>query len=285
MFLSVTFALLSAALNALAAIWQRRATGQVAPHDLFRGRLVKAVVRNRIWLAGVSLNVAGFFAQALALHSGSLTLVQPLLTTDIVFLLLFLHFGPAPVRVNRQAFIGAASIMAGLSVLLVVARPHGGTRTPAVLPWLAAAIVVTLLIIVGSLVMRRTSKSRLRAGIGGATAGLHFAFTAAWTKLVIDQLQYGVWHTLFSWQLLGLFIVGVSSVITMQSMYGAGSLAITQPALEITEALAGIAMGILLFGDTVNDSAWALAAQSVSGLLAAIGIVLLSSSGSLRRRS
>lgn len=285
-FLAVCFAFVSAACNALSAVWQRRATGQVNPADLFRGRLIKQVIRKRLWLAGIGLNVAGFLAQAVALHNGALVLVQPLLTTDIVFLLLFLHFGKTSVRVNKRAFIGAILIMAGLGALLAVAHPQGGHVIPDFWRWLVTFIVIASLIMAGSVVMRRWSNIPLRATIAGIVAGLHFAFTAAFTKLVMGELQqYGFMHTLLSWQLLGLIIVGISSGLTMQSMYGAGPLAITQPGLEITEALIGITLGIVLFGDSVDNNVWALAVESFSGLVAAIGIILLTGSSSLQRRS
>jgi len=92
MALAIIFALLSANLNALSAVLQRRATGQVHARDLFRRRILTVVLRNKLWLAGVGMQVAGWFAQAIALHNGSLVLVEPLLITDILFLLVYLHF-------------------------------------------------------------------------------------------------------------------------------------------------------------------------------------------------
>jgi drug/metabolite transporter (DMT)-like permease len=252
--------------------------------DLFRGRLLRAVIRNKWWLTGIGLEVLGFFAQAFALHNGSLALVQPLLITDVVFLLLFLHFGFKN-PVGRQGFIGVALLVAGLSCLLAVARPRGGNHPVSFDGWVLAVCVIALIILLAATAMRRIRQIPVRAAIGGFAAGLHFAFTAAFTKLVVTELHYGVWHTLFSWQLLGLAVVGISSAITMQSMYGAGPLAITQPALEITEALAGIQMGLLLFGDHVNTSIGALAVEAFSGLLAAIGIVLLTRTTSLQKPS
>ncbi len=281
---AVIFALISASLNALAAVLQRRATGQAAASELFRSHLVKRVLKNKLWLSGVVLEVMGFFAQAIALHNGSLALVQPLLITDVVFLLIFLHFGLG-VSVGKQGALGVGLLSIGLSCLLVVANPHGGDVIPSVSTWLLAICILGLAILVTALAARRIKSATTRAVLGGFAAGLHFSFTAATTKLVVDQLQYGWLQTLFSWQLLALIIVGISSVLTLQSMYAAGSLVITQPTLEITEALAGIEMGIILFGEQVNTGIGALAIEALSGLVAAIGIVLLARTTTKQRQT
>ena len=279
--IAVIFALLSAALDALGAVFQRRATGQVEARHLFRAHIIRMVLRHKLWLTGVGLNVVGFFALAIALHSGSLVLVQPLLITDILFLFLFIHFGLKQ-RFGWREVIAASMLVAGLSVLLVVARPRGGTVRAELGPWLIAFLVVAGLIIAGAIGMRRATYVPLRAAIGGVTAGLHYTFMSAFAKLVIEQLQYGFWHEFLNWPLYGLIIVGVTSALSMQSMYGSGPLTITQPALEITEAVAGISTGVLLFGDFVNHSAGDLAIESAAGLVAAGGIVLLAGSNRLR---
>jgi drug/metabolite transporter (DMT)-like permease len=282
--LAILFALVSVNLNALSAVMQRHATGQVHPSDLFRRRILTKVMRNRLWLGGVGLQVAGFFAQALALHSGSLVLVQPLLITDVIFLLVYLHIF-MKAKVGLQGYLGVGLLVAGLTALLVVAQPQSGVRQADTLAWILVVVLVGCIIALAAYIMRRLHNVPLRSLAAGFAAGLHFAFTAALTKLVLLQLHHGVWHTLFSWPLLGLIVFGVSSAITMQSMYGAGPLAITQPALEITEACAGIEFGILLFGDSIHTSILALAAESFSGLVAAAGLILLARNPALRQQT
>jgi drug/metabolite transporter (DMT)-like permease len=278
---TVSFSLLSALLNAVAAILQRRATGQVAPQHLFHHRILSAVIRSRLWLTGVALQVVGFFAQAVALHGGSLVLVAPLLTTDLIFLVALFHFGFG-FRMGVREWGAVALLSAGLGGLLTATNPHGGSPAISFGHWLWAFVIITVLIVAGALSMRRIRSIPIRAVLGGATAGLHFAFTAVLTKLVLAQLEHGALHEFVSWQLYALIIVGISSALTMQSMYGSGPLTITQPALEIVEAAAGIAFGLLLFGDHVNHSSAALAASAISGFVLFAGIILLASSKRLQ---
>ncbi|MGH3241080.1 MAG: DMT family transporter, partial [Spirillospora sp.] len=85
---SVAFSLLAAFLFAGAAALQYRAAwravrgGSVATaaHGLIR-----RLIRDPVWLTGWGVNLAGFCAQAIALHFGSTAIVQPLLVTQLVF--------------------------------------------------------------------------------------------------------------------------------------------------------------------------------------------------------
>ncbi|HSX37053.1 MAG TPA: DMT family transporter [Patescibacteria group bacterium] len=272
--LVVSAAIFSAFLDASAAVLQRRATGQIAARELFRGSILAAAIKHRLWVAGVFVQILAFFVQAIALANGPLVVVAPLLTTDLVFLLLLIHFGLG-LRVRRRAWLAMLALALGLSGLLVATNPRGGHIPVNGWLWLLTFFIVGTVIAVGAFAMRHTRSIHIRAVIGGVTAGAHFGLTAAVTKLVLQQLQYGVWHEFASWELYALIIIGVSSVLTMQSMYGSGPLAITQPALEITVTLQGILIGIFLFGDHVNGSTGSLAITFGSALLLALGIIFL----------
>jgi len=283
---TVVFALASAFLNAAATILQRRATGDIVPEKLFHHSIVRAAMRQRLWLIGVGLEVLGFFAQAAALRHGSLVIVGPLLTADLLFLvaLLTFRFG---VPMGVREWSAAALLTAGLASLIADTNPTGGHPTTSFDHWFTALLVIAGIIVIGALVMRRTQIGTTRGILGGTVAGLHFAFTAVATKLTLAELSaHGFWHLFVTWQLYALIVVGVSSVFSMQSMYGAGSLIITQPALEITEAVAGVIFGLVLFGDHIRHPLGVpgtLAAASASGLAICIGIVLLASSRRLHR--
>ena len=50
-----------------------------------RPGLLVRVIRQPIWLLGVAAEIAGFVFQLIALRHGSLVVVQPLLTTSLLF--------------------------------------------------------------------------------------------------------------------------------------------------------------------------------------------------------
>lgn len=277
----ILFSLLSALLNSLAAVLQRRATGQMASEELFRKRILRKAFESRLWIIGGLIQVVAFFALATALNHGSLVLVEPLQTTDLIFLLVVLRFG-LRVRAGWREWGAMVLLSGGLGLLLAIADPHGGVPAIAFGHWLAAFIVIGGLVVAGAISMRALPPSRARAVIGGVTAGVHFSFSAVATKLVLNELHYGALHEFVSWQLYALIIVGVSSALSLQSMYGSGPLVIAEPALEIAESSMGVIIGLLLFREAVNHSIGAMALESLGGLLVVLGVILLASSKRLQ---
>lgn len=278
----VLAALGAALLNAGSAVMQRRVTGQVNPRELFRGSILTNVVRQRLWLAGVGLQVAAFFVQAAALHGGSLVVVAPVMTTDLLFMLLLIHFVLGN-RIQRTGWFAMAAVALGIAGLLAAAQPQGGHVPPGFGSWIPVFAAIGAVVVIGAVVMRSTASSVVRAAVGGVAAGAHFGLTAAVTKLVLEQLHNGFGQEFLHWPLYALIVIGLTSALSMQSMYGAGSLAVSQPALEITEALQGVLIGVWIFGDHVHASPSALAVEAASALVLAMGIILLGRTDEIRR--
>lgn len=84
--MTIFYALLAALCNALNVIAQH--LGSITSAEKSKGwRFVVALLRNPMWLAGWGALAGGFVFQALALHVGQLSVVQPLLITELVFAL------------------------------------------------------------------------------------------------------------------------------------------------------------------------------------------------------
>jgi len=87
----VVFALLAALSNAVNEATQHVAS-TAAPRRSSGWRLVLYLFRNPLWLFGWVALVAAFVFQALALHDGLISVVQPLLATELVFMLVLRRF-------------------------------------------------------------------------------------------------------------------------------------------------------------------------------------------------
>ena len=77
-------ALVAAALLGLGWVLQQWAAVQ-APHELGRPSRLLALVRHRGWSAGIAALSAGQTSASVALQAGPITLVDPLLSTNILF--------------------------------------------------------------------------------------------------------------------------------------------------------------------------------------------------------
>ena len=75
--------------------------------------------------------------QALALRNGLISVVQPLLATELVFMLALRRFWDSPV--NSPGHLGAAALTCvSLTVFLIAGEPRGGQPTPASHHWFTA---------------------------------------------------------------------------------------------------------------------------------------------------
>ncbi len=276
----IILALAAALFNATSAVIQRRIAGEPSIEELFRRDFMKNLTTNKIWLAGFGLQVLAFVCQAGALRTGSLIVVEPLLTVDLIFLMLILHFRYKVAAGPREW--GAIALMClGLSGLIASTNPQTGHRAFDAGHWLGATGVALFIIAAGVYIVRRTRNREHRAGISGLAAGFSFALVAMFTKLVTEQFHHGIGAVFGGWQLYALFLAGILSIIMAQNTYGAGPVAVSQPVMEMSEPVISIMAAVFLFGDAIDLSNWALAAEAVTGLMTLIGIWMLSHSENL----
>ena len=92
----IVFALLAALSNAVNEATQHIAS-TAAPRRSSGWRLVVYLFRNPLWLFGWVALAAAFVFQALALHNGLLSIVQPVLAVELVFMLLLRRLLDSPV--------------------------------------------------------------------------------------------------------------------------------------------------------------------------------------------
>lgn len=270
--------------NAISGVLERRAAGTPRANELFGPRFISNLLRQKRWLLGEGLNILGFLLQALALRFGSLSVVQVLMTTNLIFLLLILYW-KFSVPMGRREWSGGLVICIGLSCLLVIAHPTSGQADFNGGAWLLVSSLVAGFIVMSALFVRHIPHPVWRAAIAGTAAGVNFALTAAFTKLVVDQLQSGALTVMTGWELYALAASGAASLITLQSTYGAGPLAVSTPAMQIFDPLLGIIIGIVIFGDVINFSPAAAATELVCGLVIALGIILLAGSKRIQKYS
>jgi drug/metabolite transporter (DMT)-like permease len=98
------------------------------------------LIRQPLWLLGWVAAAAGFAFQAVALHGGQLSVVQPLLVTELVFALVLRRFWVHQ-HIAKLAWTAALVTCAALVVFLAAAKPHGGHQQPDAADWAFALAV------------------------------------------------------------------------------------------------------------------------------------------------
>jgi drug/metabolite transporter (DMT)-like permease len=269
-------ALAAAFSNALTSVLQRMGVEYAPPEDRMRLRLITHALRQPVWLAGFGLMIASFVFQATALHLGRLTVVQPLLTTELLFLVLILG-ARFQFTVGWREWLGAAAAAGGLAGFLVFASPRGGDLIPGNLEWLVMGLSCLAVIAIGVVAARRGPRW-WRGAAYGVAAAVAYAFTAALTKVVSDFFATD-WLSIFRhWQTYGLAGFGVLAVFLTQNAYHAGPIAASQSAIVLVDPLASIIIGVNLFGDDLRTAgAWG-PLEALSLLVLFVGAIALCTS-------
>ena len=254
----VFFALLTAASNATAAVLQRKAAAQVPPEHSLHLSLIHDLVRRRVWLAGIGMVIVAAVAQAAALATGPIALVQPIFIIELPVTLVL----AALVNHNREAlrqlpWVAIGTTTAALGLGLAIAQPSGATATASDQSWVIALIVVacfeTVLILVAA-----GTKGEPRAALLGLAAACGYALTAALMKNAVADLNTGARVFFTSWHIYAVAVAGVGSLFLLQNALQAGSLVASQPMLTVGDALISIAFGVTLFNEELRGGWWLL---------------------------
>jgi uncharacterized membrane protein len=265
-----------ALVNALTSVLQRLGV-QNAPADAaLRLSLIKHALRRGVWLLGFALMIVSFALQAVALHIGRLSEVQPILTTELVFLAAILAIW-FRFRIGWREWLGAIAVTAGLSFFLYFAAPRYGMTPPPTWRWVVAGGICVGIIVVTVLLAMRGPRW-WRATMFGTAASISFAFTAACTKIVSDFASSD-WAQLYKhWQVYALAIFGGLAVFLTQNAIHAGPLVASQSTVVLIDPLASICIGIGLFGDDLQTGGAAGPVEALALLVAFLGALWLARS-------
>lgn len=266
--LSIFLALLAAFGNATASVFQRSAAAVEREHPTTsRFSWLADVVRRPLWVWGAATLVLSGILQAGALATGPLAVVQPVMTTELLFTLLVgaVVFGRSP---DRRAGWGFLTMAGGLAAFLLLAAPSGGHPTVPHGRWPTLGLCV-LLVVAFLLLLSRKLPPAPRAAVLGTVTAIGFACTAALMKDAIGRLPQGVPVFLASWQPYAVVVAGAISFLLLQVTLGAGTLVASQPALTLGDSLLSTVIGVVLFEERI-----ALGARVVPEAVALVVLVI-----------
>jgi hypothetical protein len=271
---SIVFGLAAALSNAVFIMTQHLASVS-APAREKGWRLAVYLLRQPLWLLGWIAAAGGFGFQALALHYGPLSVVQPLLVSELVFALVlrrvWIHQDVA-----RAAWGSALVTCAALAVFLAMAEPQGGQSNPTDRAWLSVLLVFGGIIAVLALLARRGGPIR-RAALFAIAASLTWALCATFIKATTDTLAtFGVVGMFLHWPVYALAAAGVVGTLLQQAALHVGPLSVSQPLVVIVDPFASIVLSVWLFNETFTDSASKIAVALVAFAVMAVGVVVLS---------
>ncbi|MEV5988943.1 DMT family transporter [Streptomyces sp. NPDC052051] len=255
-------------------VFQQSAAQQAPLSDFLSPRLLLDLVKVRRWLAGLALMVTGMVLSALALTHGEISLVEPLVATNLLFAMaLSRHQTRQPL--GRQGWGGLLLLAGGVTAFIVAGQPEGGTAIADPLRhWLIIGVMVGLALLLA------TWAKRTRFIIGpvllAVAAGLLYGVQDALTRVSGQRFTAGGLAALvMAWQPYAVVVIGVMGLVLVQSAFETAPLRMSLPALTASQPLAGIVCGVGFLGDRLRTSAGALAWQATGLAAIVLGIVLL----------
>jgi len=272
--------LLAALLIGTGFVLQQHAA-EVKPDSRFLSvRLITDLFRKPRWLAGIVCMVLGQALAAWSIGHLELSLVEPLLTTNLIFaLLLAVPLSGQSFRLREVA--GAVILCAGVGLLSASRSVTPiGLSFGSFSHWPAAAAIAWIAAILVRVGRRRPG--RLRAALTGTAAGLVFGIQDALTRQTLEALQENSWPVLFStWSAYALLGAGAVGIWLMQNAFSAGPLQASLPAISAGEPLVGIFLGVVVFGDRIKVSPGMLAIQAGGIAAMIVGVITVASAPAL----
>jgi drug/metabolite transporter (DMT)-like permease len=237
-------------------------------------RLLSRLARSRQWLAGIGLAVAAYGLQGLALAFGPLSLVAPLVATDLLFALPVAAWWERR-RMGRGEWTGCALVAAGVGVFVASVPPPAGRSEAPAADWVTALVVVGLVSGVAA-ILATLRGGAYRAALLAVAAGAVFGMTAAVTLSFSRMLRSGGFASMLAhwqpWVLLGL---GAAGMLLSVSAYQAGALRTSLPIMDALEPASGVLIGTAVFGERLAGSPGGMALQLCAAVAAVAGIVML----------
>jgi drug/metabolite transporter (DMT)-like permease len=267
--------LLAALLIGTGFVLQQNAAQREPDSRFLSLRLILDLFHERRWLLGIGCMVAGQGLAAWSIGNLPLAFVEPLLTTNLVFaLLVAVPIAKASLRVWE--ITGALVLCAGVALLSVSrsAKPIG-LSFGSFSHWPAAGAIAFIAFV--CVQAGRHRPGRARAMLTGIGAGLVFGIQDALTRQTLQALHYhGFSGMLSTWAPYALVGAGATGIWLMQSAFSSGPLNVSLPAISAGEPVVGILLGVLVFGDRIQDTPGKLAIYA-GGLAALVtGVIMVS---------
>lgn len=274
----ILLALGAACCLGLGFVFQQAAAQHAPMKDFLSVRLLLDLVRMPLWVAGIGLMVVGMALGAVALGMGDITLVEPLLATNLLFAMA-LSRRLTRQRLGRTGWAGLWLLAGGVTAFIVAGQPQGGrSNADPMWQWLIMGMVLGAALLLAAVAKRERVHVSLEAALLGIAAGLLYGLQDALTRISGERFGAGGWAGLLtSWQPYAIVVLGVLALVFVQSAFESAPLRLSLPALTAAQPLAGILCGVGFLGDQLRVTPGALATEVIGIMAVVAGIVLIGS--------
>ena len=241
-----------------------------------RLRLLTNALKRGIWLLGFALLLVVFVLQATALRFGDLTVVQPILTVELLFLIAIL--GVVFHRhVGWRELIGATAIVVGLAGFIIAADPAIGKGIPGSKAW--GTVTLVIVVAATALVIAAQRGPRWwRATAFGAAAAVLFAYNASLTKATTTLITGGWGHVFTHWEPYAIGVAGLIGFFLLQNALHAGPIAASRASMLMLNPVVSVIIGVFVFEEHLRSGPGFIALEVLFLLIMLGGAYVLTQS-------
>jgi drug/metabolite transporter (DMT)-like permease len=212
------------------------------------------LVRSPAWLLAIGGDFIGFLLQIVALSTGPVVVVQPLvvLMLPVALAVSFIFGGHRPLAGD---YLGVLAILGGLGLFLGLIGTPGSGHVPH--PRILGMAIVLVLAIGAVLGLAVTGRgSVIRGAMYGGVAGAYFGALAVMVDAASDRAARGGLHGLLLTPrglvpVLGILVLGLGGIVLTQMSFQVGALGATLPANLAVDPLVGVLLGVVLLHEHV----------------------------------
>jgi drug/metabolite transporter (DMT)-like permease len=272
--MDIGIALIAAVLTGAGLVLQQHAAEQAPKAYFLRLRLIADLLHRPRWLAGVAVMAAGQLLSAWAIGHLTLTLAEPLLASSLIFALA-LAVPLSGQRLRATELIGALILAAGVTALSLarsVGSPSASFGSFAAWPAAAGIAVVAYGFIHAG--WRRSGQQR--ATLTATGTGLVFGISDALTRRTVEIMDTHPFVALLtSWPAYSLAAASIVGMWLMESAFNAAPLHASLPAITAAEPVAGMLLGVVVFGDVISTSPGMLVLQAAGFAALVAGVIMV----------
>lgn len=249
----------------------------VAARPVPDARRLLALLVDPRWLLSVGGDTVGLALQVIALATGPVVVVQPVLVLAVAVALPvgWALGGPRP---GLAQVLAALALIGALAVFFVLIGDPGLGRRLA--PGTAAVTAAATLLVGGALCAAvRGASARVRAVVFGAVAGAGFGVVGVLLNATAQVVDADGWFGLRTRAgmvpLVALIVVGAAAMALTQVSFQVGELAASFPANEAAAPFVAVVLGAALLHEHVPLSPLLAAAYLVCGAVVVAATVRL----------
>lgn len=236
--------------------------------------LLRHVVTQWRWLLGMVASLLGLALHVVALHLGSLSLVQPLVVTGLFFSLVFRDALDRQWPSRRTLTWGAITA-AGLALFLTAAGSTDGVPAPD--DGHAALLIGVGLVLAAALVWASARLTPCAGLLMGTAAGIVFGLVAGAIKAATEAWSAG--EVLSSWPAYAVCVLGPLGFLLNQRAYNRTRLPDYLPMLNMVNPLVSLAFGVVVYAERPPGDAASVLAEVVGLGAVLLGIFFLARTG------